>query len=574
MHPALRIAWPEIGRLTNMASPQSAMLDGHTSAIMKKGHLGNKAVTCPWQAVGVKTKSLVQSLAGGRPKSFALSVALVLFASAHAARAASAAELLEKGIYTEESKGEFKAAVQIYQQIVDDLRADRSLVAQAQLRLGLCQLKLGNKRQAISALDRLTQEFPDKDKLLAIVEQQMPQLLDEIVRQIERNYIQEVDRGELMETAIRAIVGKLDSRGGFLRTNDMEFLGANEVRQLNEQLEQKLAGIGAALKLEAGEVVVQTPLPGSPALRGGLRAGDRIIGINGIELQENTQIETAVNLLRGPVGTPVRLGVKRTGSEDVLEIELVRDTIRLPSVLGDRRKPDQTWEFMLDDQRKIGYVRLTYIGKQSAQEVRDALDDLNARGMKALILDLRNGPGGLLDGAVAIADLFVEAGRIVTVKGRGAETVYDAVPKGTFTGFPMALLVNRKTASAAEIVAACLQDHQRAAVVGERTFGQGIVRNLFQLKSGVGAVKLPVAAYYRPSGKSMNRYPDSKDSDDWGVLPDAGYEIALTDGESKQYETDRAARDALNNETIPNAEFHDRQLQKALECVQAQLGNK
>jgi len=145
-------------------------------------------------------------------------------------------------------------------------------VAQAQLRLGLCQLKLGNKPQAISALDRLTHEFPDKDKLLAIVERQMPQVLEEIVQQIERNYIQEVDRSELIETAIRAIVGKLDARGGFLRSDDMEFLGPNELKEMNTQLEQKIAGIGAVLNTIDGDVAVQSLLPGSPAFESGLRA--------------------------------------------------------------------------------------------------------------------------------------------------------------------------------------------------------------------------------------------------------------------------------------------------------------
>jgi len=327
------------------------------------------------------------------------------------------------------------------------------------------------------------------------------------------------------------------------------------------------------LKADAGDVLVQKPLPGSPAFDGGVRAGDRIVTIDGTALPSN-QLATAVQLLRGPVGTAVTIGVKRAGSEEVHEINLVRSTIRLPSVLGERLKPDNTWDFMLDDQKKIGYLRLSYIGKQSAEEVRSALDDLKARGMKALILDLRNAPGGILDGAVAISDLFVESGRIVTVKSRKEETVYEARPEDTFSGFPLTLLVNQKTASAAEIIAACLQDHQRAVVVGERTFGQGIVRSLFQLKSGVGAVKLPVAAFYRPSGRSVNRFPDSKDSDDWGVSPDAGYEIALTDEELKQYEQDRAARDTLSNETTPKKEFHDRQLQKALECVQAQLANK
>jgi carboxyl-terminal processing protease len=505
-------------------------------------------------------------------KSLVLGMALALMAGAQAARGAHPAELLEKGIYTEETKGELKAAIQIYQQIADDPQADRSLVAQAQLRLGLCQLKLGNKPQAISALDRLTQEFPDKDKLLAIVEQQMPQLLDEILRHIERNYIQEVDRGELMETALRAIVGKLDARGGFLRPNDMEFLGASEVKRMNEQINQEVAGVGAALNAKEGEVMVERTLPGSPAADGGLRSGDRIVTIDGTALPPN-QLETAVRRLRGPVGTEVTIGVKRAGSEALQEITLVRNVIRIPSVSGVWRKPDHTWDFMLDDQNKIGYVRLSELGKQSAHEMESALEDLQSRGIRGLVFDLRNNPGGTLDGAVAVADLFVERGRIVTVRGRAGETPYEARVEGTFAAFPIALLVNRHTASAAEIVAACLQDHQRAVVVGERTFGQGIVRSLFQLKNGVGAVKLPIAAYYRPSGRSVNRYPDAKDSDDWGITPDPGYVVMFTDTELRQYVQDRVARESSADGTRKTP-FEDRQLQKALECLQAQLGNK
>src|SRR6185436_2598120 len=173
---------------------------------------------------------------------------LLLLPRPETARAAAAAnELLEKAIYEEETKGDLKAATRLYQQIMDDSSADRSLVALAQLRLGLCQLKLGDKPQAITVLDRLTQDFPDKNKLLTIVEQHMPQLLDEMVKHIESNYIQEVDRNELMETALRAIVGKLDARGGFLRTDDIEFLSTNELHQFNEQIQQKLVGIGTIL---------------------------------------------------------------------------------------------------------------------------------------------------------------------------------------------------------------------------------------------------------------------------------------------------------------------------------------
>src|SRR5215471_1570670 len=263
----------------------------------------------------MKTILLIESLPIGMKNRLLLSAALMLFASTQPTRAVSAAELLEKGIYTEETKGELGAASQIYQQIVDDARADRSLVAQAQLRLGLCELKQGHKPQAISALERLTQDFPDKEKLLSLVEPHMPQLLDDMVRQIEQNYILEVDRSELMETAIRAIVGKLDARG-LLRTNDLEFVGTNEMAEINLSLEQKVTGIGIALKVDdaTGELVVTTPMPGSPALKGGLRSGDRIVQINGNDLPAGTKLEPVVKLLRGPVGTPVTLGVKRDGS--------------------------------------------------------------------------------------------------------------------------------------------------------------------------------------------------------------------------------------------------------------------
>jgi carboxyl-terminal processing protease len=494
----------------------------------------------------------------------------LLLTSAPLTRAASPDELLERGIYTEETKGDLKAASDIYRRIVDDASASRSLVAQAQLRRGLCELKLGNKPQAISALERLTQDFPDKDKLLAMVEQHMPQLLDEMLQRIEHNYIEEVDRSELLETALHAIVGKLDARAPFLRTNDMEFLGANEVAQMNESLAQRVAGVGAVLKVDDAtrEIVVASPMPGSPAFKGGLRSGDRIIEVDGSEVPN---IATAVKRLRGPVGTPVSVGVKRGDSDVLLQVELVRDTIRIPNVLGDRRKADSTWEFMMDDARKIGYISLTQFGTQTPGEMQAALDELTSRGMKALILDLRNNPGGTLAESVAVADLFVKEGRILTVKGRTGETVYDAKLAGTFSNFPMAVLANRNTASAAEIVAGCLQDHQRAVIVGERTFGQGIVRSLFPLNDGMGALKLPVAAYYRPNGKSVNRYPFSKDSDDWGIKPDDGYEVAFTEVELKDYQKNRSEH-SLNSPGAPITEFNDRQLQKAVEYVTSQLG--
>src|SRR5215211_407211 len=178
----------------------------------------------------------IQSLASLVKGSLTLGAVFLMAAVVLPARGASPAELLEQGIYLEETKGELKAASEVYRKIVDDSAASRSLMAQAHLRLGLCELKLGNKPQAISALERLTEEFPDKEGLMTIVQQHMPALLDQMVKQIEQNYILEVDRSDLMDTAIRAIVGKLGASTGFLRTNDMVFMDAREAGTLNETI--------------------------------------------------------------------------------------------------------------------------------------------------------------------------------------------------------------------------------------------------------------------------------------------------------------------------------------------------
>ncbi len=516
----------------------------------------------------MKTKSLFKTLSIISRTTLVLSCLLALLA--HGALGASSVELLEKGIYNEETKGDLEKAVALYQQIVDDRNAARGLVAQAQLRLGLCHLKLGNKSKAVAALERLTQDFPDKEKLLGMVEKQMPLLLDEIVTQIEQNYVKELDRSELMTTAIKAIIGKLDQQSDFLSEEDLA--------QVNRQLDQKVAGVGARLKFdkESGQVLVETPLPGSPAAKGGLRPGDRIIEIDGQPaggFPAGKELEAVVKLIHGPVGEPITLGIRHPGSEEVLQLKLVRDVVRLPSVLGVSYNAEQAWEFMLDEQRKVAYIRLTAIGRQSPAEMGAALDELTARGMQGLVLDLRNNPGGLLDQAVAICNLFVESGTIVTVKGRtGKEQIFSAKDEGVFSGFPMALLVNSNTASASEIIAACLQDHHRAVVIGERTFGQGLVKSLIQLEGGKSALKLPTSAYYRPSGKNMHRYPESKDSDDWGVRPDPNYEVIFSEEEKKGREKCWREREIL--EEPSRTAFHDRQMQKALEFLLERLEKK
>jgi carboxyl-terminal processing protease len=478
------------------------------------------------------------------------------------AYASTPAEMLEKGIYAEETKGDLLGAIQLYNQIAADPTADRSYVAQAQLRSGLCHLKAGQKSQAVSVLDKLTHDFPDKEDLYAMVEKQMPLLLDEIVRQIEQNYIKEVDRSELLETAIRAIVGKLDQQS--------DFLGPDELLKLNQSLDQELGGIGSRLEFveTTRQIMVQTPLPGSPAFRSGIRAGDQIVTINNMSVSNFTtgqEMVTAVKMIQGPPGEPLTLGIQHAGSDQLDQISIVREAVHLQSVLGDRYRADNSWEFMLDDQQKIGYIRLQQIGKQSADEMQAALTELTARGLKGLILDLRDSPGGMLAGAVAIADLFVSEGTIVTVRGRSGEArVFNAKEEGTFSGFRMAVLVDRNTASAGEIIAACLQDHRRAAIVGERTFGQAMVKNIIPLQGGKSALKLATAAYFRPSGKNMHRYPNSTEADDWGVVPDENFQVTLSEEEIKGYQKYRQQKDVIREGETPVVEFNDRLLQRAL----------
>lgn len=489
---------------------------------------------------------------------------------------ASPAELLEKGIYAEETKGELGAAAEIYRQVVREAGPDRALAAQAQVRLGLCELKLGNTREATAELEQLRTEFPDKGKLLGVLEEHMPSLLNEILKQIQDNYIQTVDRGELMETALRAIVGKLDAHSSILRPDDLAFISAKELAELNYGMKQKFAGVGIALKADeaTGQVSVTAVLPGSPALKSGVHVGDQLLDVDDAPLPSGKELEFAVKLLRGPVGTPVSATVRRGAAGDLIKVRLVRDNVRLPSVKGDRSNADGAPLFLLKGGKNIGYIRITQVGQETLSEVAGALKELRAQGMRGLVLDLRNNPGGLLAEAVAISDQFLSEGRILQIKGKIEEQLFDAKKEESdFVGFPVAVVVNRRTASAAEIVAAALQDNGRAVVVGERTYGQALVKSIVPLKDGIGALKLPIAAYFRPNGANMNRYPNLSETDAWGVKPDAGYEVPFSDAQLKAYEVDRANRDVIGSPE-PAATFEDTQLRRALDYIEVQMAGQ
>ena len=398
---------------------------------------------------------------------------------------------------------------------------------------------------------------------------EMMRVFVETFEQIDKNYVKEIDRKALIEAAVRGMLTKLDPYSDYISSEDRE--------KFAEAVEQEFGGVGIQVNFDRAkhEIEVISPLPGTPAYNAGIVAGDRIVEIDGKKIREfddNQEVNLAVKMLRGQEGTKVTVGVRRGASENVDQITMTRQIIQLDTVLGDSRNADKTWKFMLDDEKKIGYLRLTHFTRRSGAEIKSALRKLKEQNMQALVLDLRFNPGGYLDAAIDVADLFIEEGKIVSTSGRNTkEHVWNAKKSGTFSGFPMAVLVNHFSASASEIVSACLQDHQRAIVVGERSWGKGSVQTVSELEEGKAALKLTTASYHRPSGKNIHRFPDSKDTDEWGVSPDAGFDLKLSFDDTVKLHRSRQQRDALVPQDPPLAPFEDLQLKKAMDYVKEKL---
>jgi carboxyl-terminal processing protease len=355
--------------------------------------------------------------------------------------------------------------------------------------------------------------------------------------QVERNYVQKVDRRELMEAAIKGVLSKLDPYSSYI--------GPEEFGGFKTSVESQFGGIGIQITIDEGQLKVLSPLVGTPAYRAGIQAGDRITKIEG-ESTKGIDDTTAVRRLKGEAGTTVTFTVVHALDNKEETVTLKREVIQIDTVLGDTRKPNDEWEFMLDPEKRIGYIRLSAFSRDTAADLKKALDELIDRKMQGLVVDLRFNPGGLLTSAIDVSDLFVAKGTIVGTKGRStAERTWQAKKEGTFEGFPMVVLVNGFSASASEIVAACLQDHKRAIVIGERTWGKGSVQNVIELESGKSALKLTTASYQRPNGHNIHRFPDAKDTDEWGVKPNDGYEIKLSDRELGRLVVHRRQRDIL-----------------------------
>lgn len=362
-------------------------------------------------------------------------------------------------------------------------------------------------------------------------------VFSETMFQVESNYVKKVDRRKLMEAAIRGLLDELDPYSNYI--------GPKEIERFKSSVESQFGGIGIQISHDGGDLRVLSPLVGSPAYLAGLEAGDHIVEVDG-KTTEGITLDEAVKKLKGEPGTSVKLTVVHARSRKRETLTIERKIIEVETVLGDKRGPDDRWDFMLDPEKKIGYIRLTSFSRDTAEDLENALQTLKKQGLKGLVLDLRFNPGGLLKSAIDISDMFVSEGKIVSTKGRNTvERPVVARKAGTYEGFPVAVIVNRYSASASEIVSACLQDHKRAVVVGERTWGKGSVQNVIDLEDGASALKLTTAAYIRPSGHNIHRFPDSKETDEWGVMPDKGYELKLGDSELGELVRVRRDRDLL-----------------------------
>jgi carboxyl-terminal processing protease len=379
---------------------------------------------------------------------------------------------------------------------------------------------------------QVTQGAKPKDEMMELYG-----LFVDAVEKVEVNYVRPVSRRDLLESALEGMLQNLDPHSTFINTG--------EWMQFRRQIEGKFGGIGIQVGVdqESGRLRVIAPMVGTPAYEAGILAGDQIVEIDG-QPAEGMSSDKAAEILTGRPGTEVKLSVLHEGSEDPDPITITRAIIEVPSVLGDRRKPDDQWDYLLDKDKKIGYIRITSFIQTTADELKKALEELRDEGMKGLILDLRDDPGGLLSAAVEVSDLFLDKGEIVSTKGRNTPPKsYNARRNSPYEEVPMVVLVNQNSASASEIVSAALQDHHRATVVGQRSYGKGSVQNIFELDDGQSVLKLTVASYYRPSGENIHRFKTAKTTDKWGVSPDPGCEVKLSSRDYFQWFMGRRDRD-------------------------------
>tara|TARA_Y100000992_G_scaffold292425_1_gene249924 strand:- start:346 stop:1482 length:1137 start_codon:yes stop_codon:yes gene_type:complete len=317
-------------------------------------------------------------------------------------------------------------------------------------------------------------------------------LFSEVLNKINNEYVEEIDQSEVMDAAIDGVLQSLDPYSSYMSPEML----------LNMQTETsgEFGGLGIEVGMEAGVVKVISPIDDTPASKAGVKAGDYIVKINDIQVQGKSLTE-AVELMRGPVGSDIKITVRRKGVKKALIFEITREVIKIQSVKSE----------ILNNE--VGYIRLNAFNENSSDQIKNKLKEINKnKSVKSYILDLRNNPGGLLSQAIKISDFFLDEGEIVSTKSRNkSENRKFFAKKGDIIdGKTLIVLINYGSASASEIVAGALKDHKRAIVLGEQSYGKGSVQSIIPLKNK-GAIRLTISKYYLPSGKSISEV---------GIIPD------------------------------------------------------
>ena len=346
-------------------------------------------------------------------------------------------------------------------------------------------------------------------------------LFGEVLEKINREYIDEINQSESMDSAINGLLQSLDPYSSYMSPEILE--------EMQTETSGEFGGLGIEVGMEAGVVKVISPIDDTPASKAGLKAGDYIVKINDTQVQGKSLSE-AVDLMRGPVGSSIELTVRRRGEKKALTFNITREIIEIQSVKSE----------LLEE--NIGYIRLTSFNENSSDQIEKQIKKLKKnKNLNSFILDLRNNPGGLLNQAIRISDFFLENGEIVSTKSRKkSDNRKWFAKKGDITdGKTLLVLINYGSASASEIVAGALKDHKRAIVIGENSYGKGSVQSIIPLKNK-GAIRLTVAKYYLPSGKSISEVgvrPDievNEDGDNFKIRTDTdnqlNYAIKLLNG--------------------------------------------
>jgi carboxyl-terminal processing protease len=397
---------------------------------------------------------------------------------------------------------------------------------------------------------------------------------------------EDLAEGNDITLSLHAMLGKLDKH--------TDYIDPKLLTRFNTEMQGQFSGIGVQIRKNntRDQLQVVTPIIGSPAYRAKIFANDIITSIVREVDSEGKSLETpeviptkglstedAVKKILGKSGTKIKIVVEREGEGKPLEFDLVRGKVEVESVLGHKRNDDDTWNYVVDPENKICYVRLTQFSVNTHRDLERVMKRLSKEaGIKGFILDLRFNPGGLLDQSVKISDLFIDDGLIVSIRPRnGPETSYVGKSDGTYSTFPMVCLVNGSSASASEIVSAALQDHGRAIVVGSRSYGKGSVQTIHNFYTG-GKLKLTTASFWRPSGLNLNRTNQNRNEDDteeWGVKPNAGFTLKLGTKELNDLQDFQRENEIIHRPGYKapesKADFKDRQLEMAIEYLRGQI---